>query len=97
LLLVFVFLSYLSIPPYLTALLTALAPLSALRLARNLATPVAAAASALLFTLVISLPDAGLLQLRGFVVGFAMRLGMFYTLLSSGSAPGAETRNRAVR
>lgn len=52
------------------------------RFLRLVAIPVGAAFAACMFTLLIDLPAVQVVQLRGFAVGFAMRLGVFYVLFS---------------
>lgn len=82
LLLVVAFSACLSFLPCLAAQLAASRTAGLVNLLRVLWIPVAAAFGACLFTLLIDLPPAQVLQLRGFAVGLAMRIALFYCLFS---------------
>lgn len=70
----------LSIPPYLAALLAGRPRISVARFLLSLFAPIAAALLGFLVTLLVDRPVAEILQLRGFVVGFALRLAQFFSL-----------------
>ncbi len=77
---VVVFALALSVPPHLAALLAARRGPRFARFAVTLVVPTAAALLAFLVTLVIDRPVSEVLQLRGFVVAFALRIAQFFSL-----------------
>jgi hypothetical protein len=85
---VVVFAIVLSIPPHVAALLAGRRRRRFARVAITLVLPTAAALLALLVTLVIDRPVSEVLQLRGFVVGFALRLAQFISLYAALASPG---------
>jgi hypothetical protein len=82
-LVVVVYALVLSVPAHLAAVLGARHRPGPPRLALTLFLPTAAALVAFLVTLVIGRPVAEVLQLRGFVVGFALRLAQFLALFAA--------------
>jgi hypothetical protein len=77
---VVVFALVLSVPPHLAALLAARRGPRFAWFALTLIVPTAAALLAFLVTLVIDRPVSEMLQLRGFVVAFALRIAQFFSL-----------------
>jgi hypothetical protein len=84
---VVVFALFLSVPPYASAVLWPPRPSRAGRSAAAAAAPAAAALTGLLVTLVIDRPVPEVLQLRGFVVGFTLRLALFFALYAGMQRP----------
>jgi hypothetical protein len=78
--LVVIFALMLSVLPQLTVLLFVRPRPAAARWAATLLAPTAAALAGFLVTLLIDRPVSEVLQLRGFVVGFALRFGQFLSL-----------------
>lgn len=78
--LVVVFALVLSVPPQLSALIAARRRPRAGRWATTLFAPAAAALAGFLVTLLVDRPVTEVLQLRGFVVGFALRFAQFVVL-----------------
>lgn len=77
---VLVFALVLSVPPHLGALLASRRRPRPGRLVVTLLLPTAAALLGFLVTLVVDRPVSEVLQLRGFVVGFALRVAQFFAL-----------------
>lgn len=77
---VVIFAICLSVPPLLTAMLVFSRGRPAVSRVALLLSPTFAALLALLVTLIIDRPPSEILQLRGFVVGFALRLSLFFSL-----------------
>jgi hypothetical protein len=77
----------LSVPPYLAALLAGPRRPGVSRLLVTLLAPTAAALLGFLVTLVIDRPVSEVLQLRGFVVGFSLRIAQYLSLYAI-LAPG---------
>ncbi len=72
-----------SAPPYLLVYAVFFRGLAPSRLFFNVGLPIIGALIAFFLTLLIARPQPEVLQLRGFVVGFILRLAMFYTLWTS--------------
>lgn len=72
-----------SVPPYLLVYAVFFRGLAPSRLFFNVGLPIVGALVAFFLTLLIARPQPEVLQLRGFVVGFILRLAMFYILWTS--------------
>jgi hypothetical protein len=77
---VVIFAFVLSVPPHLAALLADRHHSGVARLMVTLLVPTAAALAGFLVILVIDRPVSEVLQLRGFVVGFSLRIAQFFSL-----------------
>jgi len=83
-----VFALVLSVPPHLAALLAGRRRPGPARFMATLFAPTAAVLLGFLVTLVIDRPVSEVLQLRGFVVGFALRIAQFISLFAALAAGG---------
>jgi len=77
----------LSVPPYVALVLVMDGTRSTLRLFRLAFLPTGAALLAFLATLIINRPLSEVLQLRGFAVGFSLRLALFICLVATVETP----------
>ena len=84
-----------SVPVYFSAILFSIRPFPLRRVLRSLFIPAAATLPAFLLVHIVNRPQAEMLQLRGFIVGFVLRITLFFVLYCSIEKQHSETAGGA--